>query len=840
MDSDPDALIDVAAAIADGSGIDWKHVEGGVSGAEQQDRLEQLRLIKMIADMHQDQAESGSTGDQEEPRPAGTASTSPDLGQWGGLVLIEEIGQGSFGTVYRAHDPQLDRPVAVKLLRRASATDEQLASRLLHEGQTLARVRHPNVVTVYGAGTHEGRVGLWMEFVRGLTLEQMLGTHGSFSGGEAALVGHELCGALAAVHVAGLVHRDIKAQNVMREQGGRLVLMDFGAGQKRVELRATGGRIVGTPFYMAPEVLSGHEATIRSDVYSLGVLLYHLVSNDFPVKAGTVSDLVSAHARGERTPLQDVRPHLPATFLRVVERATHPEPAKRFASAGALQVALDQAAGAGANKAAAPRLRTTLPKAHTGEQSRRGSAPGGASVAVLPFTDMSAAKDQEWFCDGMTEELISALAQIPGLRVAARTSAFQFKGQARDVRHIGDALTVATVLDGSVRKDGNRIRITVELIGSSDGYHLWTERFDRNVDDVFAVQTEIAASVARALKGTLAGVRSPVANIAPLRDVEAYESYLEGRYHWNKRTEDELQKSVDCFERAIERDPSYAQAYAGMADAYITLGTYGALPPKDVMTRAKRALKKALEIDGELAEAYTCRGCVRSVYDWSWEDAEHDFQRAIALNPSYPTAHHWYAINHLVPRGRFDQATEELRSALKCDPLALAIKTSVGMKSYFARQYDDAVRELTRTISIDGGFGMARFFLGATYTEQGKYAEALDELQAATRLSGRSPEILAALGYLHGRWGDGDRARTVLDELKQVADTRYVSPAKIAQVHVGLGERAEALAQLEEAHAERAGDLAWLGVRPVFASLRAEPKFIALVNQIGVEASART
>jgi serine/threonine protein kinase len=349
MDDNLDALLDVAAAIADGSGIDWKHVAGGVSGAEQQDRLEQLRLIKMIADMHLDQEERG--GDQEGPQSpsAGVASTARDLGEWGGLVLIEEIGQGSFGTVYRAHDPQLNRAVAVKLLRRTSATDAQLAARLLHEGQTLARVRHPNVVTVYGAGTHDGRVGLWMEFVRGLTLEQMLDNHGSFSAGEAALAGHELCGALAAVHVAGLVHRDIKAQNVMREEGGRLVLMDFGAGRKRAELSAAGRKIVGTPFYMAPEVLSGHEATVRSDIYSLGVLLYHLVTNDFPVKGATIVDLVSAHARGARTPLQDVRAQLPASFLRIVERATDPEPAKRFASASALQAALAQLPGAGAN-----------------------------------------------------------------------------------------------------------------------------------------------------------------------------------------------------------------------------------------------------------------------------------------------------------------------------------------------------------------------------------------------------------------------------------------------------------------------------------------------------------
>jgi serine/threonine-protein kinase len=347
--------------------------------------------------------------------------------------------------------------------------------------------------------------------------------------------------------------------------------------------------------------------------------------------------------------------------------------------------------------------------------------------------------------------------------VAARTSTFQFKGQARDVRRIGDALNVRTVLDGSVRKNGNRLRITVELVGTVDGYHLWSQRFDRNLEDVFAVQDEIAASIVGTLKGKLAADRS-AATLAPRsRDLAAYESYLEGRYHWNKRTEDELKKSVACFERAIDRDPSFAPAYAGMADAYITLGTYGCMAARDVMPSAKHALDSALAMDTQLAEAYVCRGCVRAVYDWSWSDAEHDFRRAIDLNPSYSTAHHLFAINHLVPVGRFDEATEELHRALELDPLALAIKTSVGIKCYFAGQYHEAVRELSKTIELDEGFGLAPFFLGATYTEQARYAEALGELQTAIRLSGRTPEILAALGYLHGISGQVDSARSVLD-----------------------------------------------------------------------------
>jgi serine/threonine protein kinase/tetratricopeptide (TPR) repeat protein len=839
MGSETDALI-VAGAIADGSSIDWDRLTTGMFSSELH-RLVQLRVIDMIARANGHPSNESNPDAGPKAPPVATAATPParesHLGQWGELLLIEEIGEGSFGTVYRAHDPKLDRPVAVKLLQRRSSTDDQLASRMLHEGRTMARVVHPNVVTVFGAGEYGGRVGLWMEFVRGLTLAQMVRSHGPFGAGEAGLVGYELAGALAAVHLAGLVHRDVKAANVMREEGGRLVLMDFGAGQDRAEERLVVPRIVGTPLYLAPEVLRGGEATERSDIYSLGVLLYHLVTNSFPLKGATFDELVRAHKRREIVPLQEKHPGLPRTFVRVVERALNRDPAKRFASAGRMQAALARIHGSSLVKVSAPRLRTSSRRtSRTGQRSRR---PAGVpSIAVLPFTDMSPAKDQEYFCDGLTEELISALAEIPGLRVAARTSAFAFKGQARDIRGIGDALNVATILDGSVRKDGDRLRVTVELICSVDGYHLWCRCFDRDLVDVFAVQEEIARSVVSTLKGKLAADRGTAVIASRSRDLDAYGFYLEGRYHWNKRTEDALKRSVACFERAISQDAGYVEAYTGVADAYVTLGTYGAMPPSEVMPRAKGALEKALEIDAASAEAHACRGCVLAVYDWSWPEAERDFRRAIELKPSYPTAHHWYAINHLVPTGRFDEATEELRCALALDPLALAIKTSLGINAYFAGQRDNAVRELTKTIELDEHFGMARFFLGATYTEQSRYTEALAEFEAAIRLSGRTPEILAALGYLYGLSGNTDGARRVLDELIQLARVRYVSPARIAQVHVGLEERSEALDRLEQAHSERAADLAWVGVRPVFASLRPEPRFVALQTKLGLAVSS--
>jgi serine/threonine-protein kinase len=800
--------------------------------------LDELRLIARMASFHRSPDPLTRTQTPATPVvPSGAEQTPsiPALDHWGELVLIETVGIGAFGIVYRAYDPQLDRPVAVKLLRRVPprAPGSAVDAELLHEARTLARVRHPNVVMVYGAGEHDGRMGLSMEFIRGATLEQMLSSHGAFSAQEAALIGCDVCGAVAAVHRAGLVHRDIKAQNVMREEGGRLVLMDFGAGRQATDLGDLSGRIVGTPLYLAPELFDGGEASPRSDIYSLGVLLFHLATNDFPVKGASFSDIAAAQVRGEITSLLDVRPDLPPAFVRVVERAAHPNPAKRFESVGRMRAALT-AVGNLARTIAVPRLRPSKRRSRAATASPRERS--GSSVAVLPFVDMSAAKDQECFCDGIAEELIAGLTQIQGLRVAARTSAFRFKGQVRDARQIGAALNVAAILDGSVRKQGDQLRITVELIAASNGYVLWSQRFDRRVEDVFTVQDEIARSVVATLQGKLTSAAPAVSLVPDVTDLAAYTAYLEGRYHWNKRTRDELEKSVECFRRATARDPGFAAAHAAMADAYVTLATYGCLPARDVMPKASQAIERALAIAPNLAEAYACRGCVRAVFDWAWTAAEEDFRRAIDLAPGYALAHHWYAINLLVPMGRFEEAIASLRRALELDPLALPIKTSLGMQCYFSRRYDEAVHELTRTIDLDEHFGTAHLFLAASYTELAKYAEALGEFQNALRDSGESPEILAGLGYLYGMSGDTPGARKTLERLTALARDRYVSPVRFAEVHLGLGEPGRALELLTQARSERAADLAWAAVRPTLARVHGLPAFEQILSEMGLTA----
>jgi serine/threonine-protein kinase len=731
------------------------------------------------------------------------------------------LGVGGMGEVYLARDPRLHRDVAIKVLPAAFASDPHRRRRFEHEARAVASLNHPNIVAVHDVGLDGGLPYIVMERVRGETLQALVRRE-SFLLTRALHVARGIASALAEAHAHDVVHRDLKPANVMVTPEGLVKVVDFGIAKtalveptepmedrdRDVE-RTHPGQLIGTPGYMSPEQLFGRSVDYRTDIYSLGVILFELVAGQRPSQGQGLAALRLAALRMPPPRASDLNPAVPAALSDLIAMALSREPAAR-PSAELFRAELDALlAGPGPARAKLP------------------------SIAVLPFSDMSPAKDHEFFCDGMADELISALTRIAGLRVAARTSAFQFKGKSRDVRFIGEALGVAAVLDGSVRKNGERLRVTVELIGTADGFVLWSERFDCELKDIFTVQDEITRSIVVALRGRLADDGRSID--APRRtNVETYRLYLEGRYHWNKRTEEELTKSVACFERALEHDPGHAPSYAALADAYVTLATYGARPALEVMPRASSALQQALRLAPALSQAYTCRGCVRALFEWDWAGAEADFQTALGLNAAYPTAHHWYAIHHLVPLGRFREASASLHRALDLDPLALAIKTSLGLTCYFSGHFADAVDEFLKTIELDERFGIARLFLGATYTEQSRYAEAHSELEAAIRLSGPTPEILAAVGYLHGRSGDETAARVVLDDLRRLARDRYVSPARLAQVHLGLDEHNEALSLLERAHAERAPDLAWIAVRPVFGSVRTTSRFIALLERMGL------
>jgi serine/threonine-protein kinase len=540
-----------------------------------------------------------------------------------------------------------------------------------------------------------------------------------------------------------------------------------------------------------------------------------------PPHTGPTTQAIIAKLMTERpVRLRTVRDTVPESIERAVMKALAKVRADRFETAAQFAAAL-----------------TTSGPVETGARAfaESGSQPPPNSIAVLPFMNLSADLENEYLSDGMSEELIHGLARVGGLHVVARTSAFAFKGKAEDVRTIGQRLNVGVVLEGSVRKAGNRIRVTAQLVNVADGYELWSEHYDRQLEDVFAIQDDISSAIIEVLKIRLLGQPGPAAAAPRTGDPTAYEFYLKGRYQWNKRTESRVKKGIDCFERAIEHDEHYAPAYAGLADSYAILGIYGTMAPNVAMTKAKAAALKALELDGTLAEAYTSLACVRAVYEWDWEGAERDFQHAIKNGPSYPTSRHWYAINLLAPVGRFDEALEQIKHAQKLDPLSLVINTTVGLQYYFARQYDSAIEEFLETLEIDSKFGMAHFFLGQAYEQQSRYQEAISAFQEAICLSDRSAETVAGLAHAYAISGSRAKAEALLLDLLEQQERSYVSPTLIAQIHVGLGDHESALEWLERAYELRAADLLWLNVRPVFDDIRGNARFGALVAKLGHE-----
>jgi serine/threonine-protein kinase len=450
---------------------------------------------------------------------------------------------------------------------------------------------------------------------------------------------------------------------------------------------------------------------------------------------------------------------------------------------------------------------------------------------VLPFVEISAEKHLDYFCEGIAEEIISALTALPAVRVVARTSAFRFLSSLEDVRQVGSTLGVGWVLEGSVRASGDRLRVIARLVDTADGSQRWSQRFDCLLDDVFAVQEQIATAAARALGVRASGTVIPHGDEQPTFD--AYTLYLRGRHCWNQRTEATLQRSVKYFSAAIESSPGYGEALAGLAEAYATLGLYGVLMPHDIMPKAKDAAERAIEKAPGLSSPHATAGCVAAVYDWAWTQAEEHFNRAFSLNPRDPVAHHWYAINYLVPLGRFDLARSELARAAEADPLSMPIRMSVGLTSYFAHDFERARHELEESLELDPGASTAYLFLGLALTELEQHDEALREIETAQRLS-PSPEMTAAVAYVCARTGREEQARRLLQQLQSLSTERYISPSLSAQVFVALHDVPAALAELERAQAAHAADLVWLRVRPVFDPLQGEPVFRNMLERLNL------
>jgi TolB-like protein/Flp pilus assembly protein TadD len=453
---------------------------------------------------------------------------------------------------------------------------------------------------------------------------------------------------------------------------------------------------------------------------------------------------------------------------------------------------------------------------------------------VLPFADLSPQKDQEYFCDGITEELVGALSKIEGWRVVSRTSSFAFKGKEHDIRTVGKQLNVSHALEGSVRKAGNRLRLAAQLTSVEDGFQLWSGTYDRELGDVFAIQDDIAGTIVDKLKRKLAGDQQAHLIKRYTENLAAYNLYLQARFYLNKRTEPGLRKSITFCEQAIALEPGYALAYAGLADSYILLSFQGFLPPQEAMPKAKAAVEQALAIDETLAEAHTSLGCICAIYEHDWPGSAKEFQRALALNPNHSMTRYWHALWYLLLTGQFERALAETQKALEFDPLSLVINTGLSWQFYLAGQHDRALRALEQTLEMDKDYVFARDLLGQVYAQQGRYEEAIAELEKVVALSNRRTLSLAALGYVYAIAGRITEAKQILAELLALAQQKYVSSYDVALIYAGLAENERALEWLEKAYAEHNCWLGFLNIEPRFHSLRPDPRFAALLKRVGL------
>ncbi|UCH84598.1 MAG: protein kinase [Candidatus Latescibacterota bacterium] len=735
--------------------------------------------------------------------------------------IIEKIGEGGMGTVYKAEDTKLKRVVALKFLNPQSFESDEHRQRFIREAQVAAALDHPNICTIYEFDEDGEHVFMAMAFIDGEDLKRKI-KNGHLSLETTIDYATQIARGLEAAHKKGVIHRDIKSANIMITEDGQVKITDFGlariVGSKEIS-KAT--MSIGTAAYMAPEQGRREKADHRTDIWALGVVMYEMLTGELPFTGDYDAAVVYSVINEPPRPLRELNRDVPDDIQQIVERAMAKRPDNRYQDAASMIVHLES-----------PSKVVTL-EPLPGSDADEG--PKAVGIAVLPFADVSQKKDQDYLCDGIAEEIINHLAQVEGLHVVARTSAFSFKDKNEDIREIGRKLGVDTLLEGSVRKAGDRLRITAQLITASDGYHLWSERYDREMEDVFTIQDEITMAIVDKLKVTLLGEEKDALVKRYTEDVEAYNLYLKGRFFWNKRTETGYLKGLEYFRQATDQDPSYALAYAGIADSYDLLGWYGYLSPQEAFPRARKAAERAMELDDTLAEAHASSGWISANYDWDWANAEKQYNRALELNPNYATAHQWYA-ELLTYMGRHDDSITEAKKALELDPLSLIISNDLGQVYYFARRYDEAIYQLRKTLEMDPGFLVAHFFLALTYAQRAMYDDALRTAQRAMAIAGEGDSlILTQLGIIYSLSGKKDNAREVLDELQDLAKHRYVSPFRVALVYVGLGQNDKAFWWLDKACQERDHWMETLKVHPALDGLRTDERYADLLKQTGLD-----
>jgi serine/threonine protein kinase/tetratricopeptide (TPR) repeat protein len=783
--------------------------------------------------------------------------------------ILEKLGGGGMGVVYRAHDERLDRDVALKVLPAGLLADETARSRFRREALTLSQLNQPNIAVVHDFDSENGVDFLTMEYVVGETLATKVAA-GALPESEVIVLGVQIGEALEEAHEHGIIHRDLKPANVMVTAKGRAKVLDFGLaklvrpteveGETASLAETQAGAVMGTVPYMSPEQLQGKTVDARADIYALGALLYELATARRPFPEKQSSHLIAAILTQAPQPPRELNGEVSPGLEAIILKALQKNPDERYRSAkevledfGRLSIPgsavglprqvsskrwVPTAVGVAAIIAA---LAIVLVLNVGGLRSRIWPGSGAGSVAtlpkiqslaVLPLENLSGDPKQDYFADGMTEELITDLSKVGALKVISRTAMMRYKGTKKSLPEIAKELNVDAVIEGSVLREGERVRITAHLINAATQQDLWADSYERDMSSVLALQGEIASTVAGKVQVALTpDERSKLASTRTVNP-QAYDAYLKGRYHWNRRNEQELRKGLEYFQQALQADPNYAQAYSGLADAYILLNIRGYDSPAKTNPAAMAAARKAIALGNGLCEAHT--SLARALMnDWDWQEADQEFRRAIDQDPSNVEVHHAYS-HYLAAMGRIADSISEAKRAIELAPLDSTMIDHLGWVYVMTRQYEKAVEQNQEAIDLDPNNLLAHFQRGQAFEGLGQYKQAEAEFQRAQTLNGTNPEMLVGLGHLYAVSGNRANALRILSRLNTLSSKAYVSTIDMAIMHAGLGEREQAMAWLEKAYAEHNAGLAYLEIDPRFDPLRSDLRFQALVRKLNL------
>ncbi len=783
----------------------------------------------------------------------------------GRYQIIEELGKGGMGRVYKALDTKINEKIALKLIKPEIASDKNTIARFGNELKMARRISHRNVGTMFHIGEEKGTHFITMEYIPGENLKSMIRMTGQFGLGTTIRIAKQVCEGLIEAHRMGVVHRDLKPGNIMIDREGEARILDFGIARSLGAKGITGaGVMIGTPEYMSPEQVEAKDIDQRSDIYSLGIILYEMLTGRVPFEADTPF-AIGVMQKGE-TPQnpKELNPNIPDALSGVILKCLEKQKENRYQCVEYVLSELGNIeTGIPTTERVAPKRKPMTSKEVTVTFSPKRvlipaliiftfviiavaiwqllplkkSAPPPPekhSIAVLPFEDLSSQKDQEHFCDGLADELINRLNKVESISVPARSSSFYFKDKDLSPQEIGKQLNVDNILEGTLRKSGNRLRITVSLINVADGYPIWSDQYQRDEEDIFDLQDKISLDIVDNLKVKLLGEEKARLVRRATHDPEAYDLYLRGSHFWNRRTEEGLKKAIDYFEQAIAKDPDFALAYAGLADSYSILPWYSFFSFKQAIEKAREAAVKSIAIDNSNAEAHATSGFIK-MYDYDWLGAESELKKAIELNPNYTTAHHWLAFYYLY-QADFDSAIAEILKARELDPLSLIINTDIAQISNYAREYDLAIEGAQKAIELDPNWGNAYAFLGYAYYGKGMIEEALSTYKKSTDLDKRTWAYAGiTAGLIFDQMGQSERAQQVRDEFMRGANRPDTPPFLWAVFHFSIGEKDRGFDWLEKAYEDRDPFLWYVKVDHNLDSVRSDPRYLELLRKMGLD-----